>query len=153
MKPSISHPPDDIHQAGFTIIEVLIALSIFAIGILGVAAMQLSSIQGNARAREVTNVATMAADRLEKLTRLSFSATDLTAGSHAPAQNADGIDNDGDGQVDETGESGDFTVSWSVAEDTIIDNTKVVTVSVSYRKNGTGPLKAATVEGIVPEII
>ena len=41
-------------QGGYTIMEVLIALAIFAIGILGVATMQISSTNGTASARKHT---------------------------------------------------------------------------------------------------
>jgi prepilin-type N-terminal cleavage/methylation domain-containing protein len=52
---------------GFTLIEVLIAISIFAIGLLAVAAMQTSAIRGNFSAGRLTEVNTWGMDKLEEL--------------------------------------------------------------------------------------
>jgi prepilin-type N-terminal cleavage/methylation domain-containing protein len=52
---------------GFTIVEVLVALAIFSIGILAVFALQIRSINQNAAARiqgEETNLATRTMERL-----------------------------------------------------------------------------------------
>jgi prepilin-type N-terminal cleavage/methylation domain-containing protein len=50
---------------GFTLIEVLIAMTIFAVGILGVAAMQLTSVRGNTSAGNVTANTFIGEDRVE----------------------------------------------------------------------------------------
>ena len=42
------------NDSGFTLIEVLIAISILAVGLLGVAAMQTSAIQVNSAAGRMT---------------------------------------------------------------------------------------------------
>jgi len=52
---------------GFTLIEVLIALCIFSIGILAVATMQISAINGNSSARRRTEAVTLAMDRMERI--------------------------------------------------------------------------------------
>ncbi|MCK5100316.1 MAG: prepilin-type N-terminal cleavage/methylation domain-containing protein, partial [Desulfobacteraceae bacterium] len=57
-------------QKGFTILEVMIAMAIFAIGILGVAKMQIKSTTGNTTARTITEATTVAVDRVERLISL-----------------------------------------------------------------------------------
>jgi len=57
---------------GFTIIEVLIAMAIFAIGILAVATMQISSINGNAGARKYSEASSFAQGQIESLMSISF---------------------------------------------------------------------------------
>lgn len=54
-------------RSGFTLVEVLIALAIFSIGILAVFALQMRSINQNAAARiqgEATNVGALTMERL-----------------------------------------------------------------------------------------
>ena len=52
---------------GFTLIEVLIALGIFAIGFLAVASLQISANLGGRKAIEATQASAMASDVMEEL--------------------------------------------------------------------------------------
>lgn len=45
-------------ESGYTLIEVLIALTIFAVGMLAVAGMQTSGIRMNSTAGKLTNLST-----------------------------------------------------------------------------------------------
>ena len=64
-------------QAGFTLLEVIAAIAILCVGLLAVASMQTSSIQGNYTARLQTDGTTWAQDRLEKLLALPYSDAKL----------------------------------------------------------------------------
>lgn len=104
---------------GFTLIEILIAMAIFAIGILAVLSMQVSAVNTNAAARRVTDNYTWAAQQAEEFMALSFTdpALNDTGGDFKPrAQDEDGIDNDADGQIDEDGETGYMKIAWRVQE-------------------------------------
>lgn len=59
-------------QTGFTLIEVLIALFVFSVGILGVGAMQLNSIKGNSHARRISEATNVAADQIEQFYTLNY---------------------------------------------------------------------------------
>jgi Tfp pilus assembly protein PilV len=98
---------------GFSILETLIALSIFTIGILAVATLVLSSIGENATARRVTEATALAEDRLEQLTAMSY-----------------GDINDGNDTV------GAYQVEWDVTEDDIVPQTKSITVTVTWQYLG-----------------
>ena len=54
-------------QAGFTLIEVLVALTIFAVGVLAVVTMQAQSIRYNATARLTSDAVFKAERRVEEL--------------------------------------------------------------------------------------
>lgn len=121
-------------EGGYTIIEVMIAIAIFSIGILSAWALQTSSTRGNSAARNLTTAAACAADRLEQLIQLPYAHADLLAGAHTPAQDLDGIDNDFDGEIDEAGESGTLRISWMVTDDSPIQQTKAIRVDVTLRQ-------------------
>jgi len=143
-------------QHGFTIIEVLIAIAVFSIGILGVAAMQIASVKGNASAQGVTDIAVYAADRLEKLMVLPYNDNEISAGQHSigagnVTMTTDGIDNNFDGLIDEAGETGPLTIGWTVTDDEPIVNTKTVVVTV--RHNSPKVRKTVDITRIIPRIL
>lgn len=55
------------NDAGFSLIEVLIALTIFAIGLLGTAGMQITALQSNAGAHKITSINAVAAGVMEEI--------------------------------------------------------------------------------------
>jgi len=93
---------------GFSIIEVLFALSFFAIGILAVSTLALSAISSNASARRLTDATALAEDRLEKLAALPYD--DIQDGS-------------------ETG--GGYQITWDIIENDLMDQTKTIIVTVT----------------------
>ncbi len=126
---------------GFTLIEIMVALAIFAIGFLAVSKMQITAINTNANARSSTTVITIAKDRAEELMALPYDDADLLGSAapganHAPAADVDLIDNDEDGQIDEAGETGHITISWTVIDDQPLPETKSVRVTAIRTARG-----------------
>lgn len=139
-------------QRGFSLIEVLMAMTIFAIGILGVAALQMMSVKGNTSAGNLTANTFVGEDRVERLMSLSYgNPVFLDEGSHTPGQDDDGVDNNSDGSTDEAGETGPIAVSYTVDEDTPVPRTKTVTYTVT-RPHAFGR-KTITFIQVIPEII
>lgn len=66
------------NSSGFTVIEVLVALTIFSIGLLAVATMQISAIRTNAFAYRITIATTLAQDLLENYKRLGYEGIPTT---------------------------------------------------------------------------
>lgn len=60
------------NQSGFTLLEVLIALAIFSIGILALASLQVGSRMGTSDARKITEASAMAQWQIEQLTVQPF---------------------------------------------------------------------------------
>jgi prepilin-type N-terminal cleavage/methylation domain-containing protein len=64
-------------QSGFSILELLIALSILTVGLLGVASMQVSGIRGNYFSANTTTALTLAEEKMEELLALDYTHGDL----------------------------------------------------------------------------
>ena len=107
-------------EKGFTILEVLMAVSILTVAILTVASMQISSIRGNAFAGKVTEATTLAGRQLEILQSLPYNDTELTAGTtHS-----------------DTNPPANYTVAWTVTDEAIFNNTKTIDVTVAWTDHG-----------------
>ena len=69
-------------QNGFTLIEVVAGLIILAIGLLGIATMQITSTKGGYFSSNVTQATIFAQDKLEYLRNLSYNDSHLSNGLH-----------------------------------------------------------------------
>ena len=118
-----------IKEDGFTLIEVLIALTIFAVGLLAVASMQTSAIRMNSTAGKLTHLSTWGTDKIEELSALSYSDSLLDSAGN-PHQEL----------------SGDYTISWTVIDNNPLTNTKNITVTV------TGQGKRADISILKPNV-
>lgn len=121
-------------QTGFTLIEVLIAMTILSIGILGIAQMQIMAIGGNDTAGSTTVALNLAQQQLENIINADYD--DLVDAN--PANNADltSIANVDYQNVDVEGNAVDFgkyDLIWNVADSTPITNVKTVVVIVSWQ--------------------
>ena len=95
-------------QSGFTILEVMIAISILAIGLLAVFSGQNMAIRGNDRASHLTEGMTLAQDKMEELLALPYDS--VTTGS---------------------GTQGNYSIAWTVYDNDPINNTKRIVVTVT----------------------
>jgi prepilin-type N-terminal cleavage/methylation domain-containing protein len=71
-----------LEEKGFTLIEVAAGLIILAIGLLAIAAMQITSTKSGYFSNNVTQATIFAQDKLEYLKNLSYSDSNLTSGQH-----------------------------------------------------------------------
>lgn len=107
------------HCKGFTLIEVLVAITIFSIGILGVAQLQLSSVSGNATSRMQTEATIFISDRIEQLMAAQYNDAVLD-----PANNP------------QTDVQDEYTITWNVTDNTPAINTKTIRVVVDWNTRG-----------------
>ena len=70
-------------ERGVTLIELLVAVALFGITLLGVVPLFLGSVKSNYSGNEYTSVNMLARDRLEQLMNLPFLDPQLTPGVHA----------------------------------------------------------------------
>jgi len=65
------------NEAGFTIVEILIAIVILTVGLLAMANMHVLAMFVNSSARNVTESTALAQSRMEQLVRLPFDNAEL----------------------------------------------------------------------------
>ena len=115
-------------QAGFTLIEAVIAILALSIGILGILMIQLTVVKGNNMANIISKSTNAACNTIEELIATDFNDSALSKGEHnataaSPIQSirwfvfdwqSDGIDNDHDGKTDEFDERGIKNIQLTV---------------------------------------
>ena len=111
---------------GFTLVEILIAILLLVIALVGLASVTVSVIKGNDLSRMVTTATTLAKDKMEELKNLSATSAGydaLTSGS-------------------QTGLEAIYTRAWTVgavgatAPDNDTTKMKKITVTVTWTWNG-----------------
>src|SRR4030042_2282080 len=75
---------------GFTLLEVMIALVILSVGLLGVCALQLVAIKTNAFSSEMTYATMIAQQQAEILKSLPFTNTNLDAATESDPHTPEG---------------------------------------------------------------
>lgn len=111
----------DRADSGFTLIEVLIALAIFSIGLLAVASLQVSASLQNRSSVEITEASALASGQMEELMLRPFDHADLD-----PALNPHQLI------------SGKYDMQWTVTESDLdgdlTNDSKTVALTVNYYK-------------------
>jgi len=102
---------------GFTIIEVLIALAIFSIGILGVAKLQLTSVNDNTRTRKYTEASTWGVSQIESIMTTAYDAPALAGGTTG------------------TITQGIYTITWTLTDSDPVPNVKRINILVTWDNN------------------
>jgi len=165
-------------EAGFTLMEILIAIAILAFGLLAVATMQAWSIKGNSQAIGITEGITLAQDKIEEFISLDYNHTDLSDtdndGTTQDTAPDDGVDDDaGNFGLDDTVDLADecannpvsdgywpngpwdctarYRLFWNIAVDEPINNVKTIRVIVEW--DDRSARKSATVYFMKADII
>jgi len=162
----IQNSKSRIHSpSGFTLIEVLIGVTIFAVGVLALATMQIATIRGTEQASGTTEAAVVASRTLEILASLPWAHADVQNTNTTADGTNYGLDNTDAGTTDApanptatglarapvnaAGQT--FNVFWNVAPSVPIANTKTVKVTVVYTERGA--TRRVAVQRVIPRII
>ncbi|XOF32945.1 MAG: prepilin-type N-terminal cleavage/methylation domain-containing protein [Candidatus Electrothrix sp. YB6] len=110
-------------QSGFTLLETMMAMAIFTVGILGLFGMQSAAIKENLSANAITSGSIWAADRVERLLGLEYetlnethTCADLPKSYEDLSFPYDTSENNGVGMVP------CYTVYWAIANDCLLEN-------------------------------
>ena len=138
-----------MHSKGFSLLEVLLGISVFMIGMLGVTALNISSLKSNTFSGNMSEAVTLAGDRIEELMQLDFE-DDLLIDTDSDGTDQDdaanpGVDLDGGNfGLDDTGGAADhcdtgigkngiYTVCWNIAAgEPLPERTKTLNVIVEW---------------------
>jgi prepilin-type N-terminal cleavage/methylation domain-containing protein len=114
-------------QAGFTMVEALVGLSIFGVGILLLLQLAPRSSHVGMRARSMSEAMNLAQGKVEELRSLPSESGDLAAGTHQDAADL-----------------GSFQRQWIVDDDVPVSGMRRVTVQVNFHNASADSTVAVT---------
>ena len=104
---------------GFTFLEVLVAIIILTIGMLGAATFMVSIIKSNNYSNQISIATTLAQDKIEELKNISYAS--ITSGTES--------------NIDENGDAGGIYTRTTTVDNTSHPSWSEVTVTVSWNWN------------------
>ncbi|MBF0589479.1 MAG: prepilin-type N-terminal cleavage/methylation domain-containing protein [Magnetococcales bacterium] len=108
-------------ESGFTLLEILIAMLIFSIGLLAMARLQMEMTRGNAASKRITTATLLAEDKIEELKASGFGT--LINNTYTDPNNP----------VTPLGSSGGlYTRTWTIADYEGVTTMKQITVTITW---------------------
>jgi len=109
------------NEKGASVVEIMVALVIFGVGLVAAARMLPESSAKTTRSRNKTIAVNIAQEKIEELMASGFQHADLTAGDHADPANPINLH---------------YLRSWTVTDDTPVVDMKMISVSVTFPTSG-----------------
>jgi len=108
-------------QKGFTLIEALIAIAIFSIGFLAIAALQTGALSSTTQSRKMTEAMEIATSQAETLKNLPFYPDFRSASGNDRFETPGDLVHGTHNTTPVPGYPVDYTVRWTVTDDEPID--------------------------------
>lgn len=122
------------NKKGFTILEVFIAITLLAVGMMALATLQSSGIRGNDLGNRTTQALALAQDKLEELINADAIGQAIAAGN--------------ENNIDERGNAGGiFSRSWAIQNDVPVPDEQTLDITVTWN-DIIGPHNV-TVSGVI----
>jgi prepilin-type N-terminal cleavage/methylation domain-containing protein len=128
----IDRPQAPLAERGFSLVEVLVALFLIALGVLAAAPMFVYAMQSNATGADFGSVGALAVERMEQLRSSSF--VSLAAGGSLTVGQA--------GYSDSS--DPDYIVRWRITDDATPPSVKTITVRTIAVRQVVGQRKEIT---------
>ena len=116
---------------GFTLLELVVAILVFAVGILGIAKMQSLSVMGNSYGMHMSQAVNIAQDKLEELQDLPVSSNTFGIGTPSITpftKTVDGVD---------------YTIQYNVKQVAAL-GAREVEIEVQWADKGANPTATIT---------
>ncbi len=122
------------NDTGFTLMEVLIALMVFSIGVLGVALMQIAAIRGNSWANDLSEATVFGSNQIEQILSWDYDDSRLDSTNNNSYTLPDGTTAVVDGsQMDSTSS---YHACWQVTDNTPVTGSKTIDLTVYWNQKG-----------------
>ncbi len=123
------------NHCGFTLLEVLVAIVILSLGLLGLSAMTIATIRGLAFSEDVTTATNLAQEKMEQIKNDDYA--DVAQGNY-PAEDYTAIPG-----------FRQFKREVEIRPDDVLFNTKTAIVSVFWRRAKGGQPHNVTLQTII----
>jgi prepilin-type N-terminal cleavage/methylation domain-containing protein len=120
MKTKSIHSPNTINK-GFTLIELVVALLVFAVGIVGILKMHQASVQANSYNMQLTEAVAVAQNQFEILHGLAFTNTSMSVGVHGT-------------NIIPSPRNFPYNLSWSITNPGTAFPTRTIALSVTWQE-------------------
>ncbi len=128
-----------INDKGFSLLEVLIALVILALGLLALGNMQVMGIGGNSSGQKITTATTLAQDAMEKLMNLDYAALPVVDTVGANFDTDFTVYNGGVGAASKTYMGVDYVRTYSIDRDFPVADVATIQVTVTWLDQAGNP--------------
>ena len=131
------------NDSGYTLIETMIAIAIFAIGFLAIASLQIAASKTNRAGSEYTQASTIATDRMERLMLLPYDDGDLDPAANPHPAPPDDME-------------GKYNIQWVVTETDLnadgINDAKIVNMTITWDRLGNSDGRFVNLDFVKPDI-